>query len=85
MLKNYVLDSQFGCFLCSKNNDGKLYKNKMIEMFCERFKVKMIEGRKYDERVVIDGNGKLYVVIPRAKNNMRWVEYYKLRKNVRLD
>lgn len=57
----------------------------LVRECCEKGGLLLIEGRCYDCPVVVDGKGNRFAMIPREKNEVRWVELKILKKNKRLE
>lgn len=56
----------------------------LVRECCEKRGLLLIEGLCYDSPVAVDDDGKRFAMIPRQKNEFRWVEFSKLRKNQKL-
>jgi hypothetical protein len=56
----------------------------LVRECCEKRGLLLIEGYCYGSPVAVDDSGKRFAMIPRQKNEFRWVEFSKLRKNQKL-
>lgn len=74
-----------GHYICKSAKSADLNDSAMIREFCERKGLILLNGICFGSSVAEDASGQRYVLIPRKKNHLRWVEYSLIPKNQKLD